>query len=99
MEINSALRDKIRAMTSEQTAAAQQIQAMESHKLGLNGRVDVLQNLVDELITSFEAREGKLQSTIDGIESEKAEIASNNEFKDSEIGRLNQKLENLALLN
>jgi len=93
MVINSALRDKLRAMTSEQTAAAEQMQAMESHKLGLNGRVDVLQNLVDELITSFEAKEGKLQSTIDDVKIDKEEIVNKSLSQEKEIARLSQELE------
>ena len=93
IEVNTALRGKIRAMASEQTAAAEQIQAMESHKLGLNGKVDDLQNLVDELIASFESKEGKLQSIIECIKFEKDEIAKKSLTQESDIVQLRQELE------
>mmetsp|Transcript_2232 Transcript_2232/g.5283 ORF Transcript_2232/g.5283 Transcript_2232/m.5283 type:complete len:857 (-) Transcript_2232:107-2677(-) len=93
IEVNTALRVKIRAMASEQTAAAEQIQAMESHKLGLNGKVEDLQNLVDELIASFEAKEGKLQSIIKCIKQEKEEIGNKSLTQESDITRLRKELE------
>jgi len=80
-------------MASEQTAVAEQMQAMESHKLGLNGEVDGLRNLVDELIASFGAKEGKLQSDIKSINAEKDEIANKYLGQGKEIVRLRQELE------
>jgi len=93
VEVNTALRDKIGEMTSEQSAAAEQIQAMESHKLGLNGKVEDLQNLVDELIASFETKESKLQATIDDINLKKNEISNKSTSQESEIARLREQLE------
>jgi len=92
IEVNTALRDKIRAMASEQSATAEQLQAMESHKMGLNGKVDLLQNLVDELIASFEAKEAKLQTIIDSINFEKEEIANKSLSQESEISLLKKQL-------
>jgi len=93
IEVNTALRGKLREMTTEQSAAVEQIQAMESDKMGLNGKVDDLQNLVDELIASFEAKVAKLQSTIEETNVQKHDISNKSLLQESEIARLSQELE------
>ena len=93
IEVNTALRCKIQAMASEQKAAAEQIEAMDSKKLGLNGKVEDLQNLVDNLITSFESKEATLLSTIKLIKCEKEEIDNKSLAQESDIARLHQELQ------
>merc|ERR1712238_238407 len=61
MELNAALRDRVLEMSSEQSDTAGRIRTIESEKFGLNGKVSDLHDLVDELIASFETKEGKLQ--------------------------------------
>merc|ERR1711865_721277 len=91
--INTALREKLRDVSSEQSVTASRIRTMESEKEGLNGKVDDLQNLVDELIASFETKEGNLQSIIHDINFQKADIINKFETQDTELSRLNQELE------
>jgi len=91
--INTALREKLRDVSSEQSVTASRIRTMESEKEGLNGKVDDLQNLVDELIASFETKEGNLQSIINDINFQKADIINKFETQDTELSRLNQELE------
>merc|ERR1711865_849474 len=91
--INTALREKLRDVSSEQSVTASRIRNMESEKEGLNGKVDDLQNLVDELIASFETKEGNLQSIIHDINFQKADIINKFETQDTELSRLNQELE------
>jgi len=80
-------------LSSEQSVAVGQMQVIESEKLDLNGKVEDLHALVDELIASFETKEGKLQSIIDEINSQKIEIANKSQIQEIEVARLNKELE------
>jgi len=93
MELNAALRDRVMEMSSEQSDTAGRIRTIESEKFGLNGKVSDLHDLVDELIASFETKEGKLQSIIDEINSQKIEMINKSQTKDTELARVNQELE------
>jgi len=93
MELNAALRDRVLEMSSEQSDTAGRIRTIESEKFGLNGKVSDLHDLVDELIASFETKEGKLQSIIDEINSQKIEMINKSQTKDTELARVNQELE------
>merc|ERR1712194_872798 len=87
MELNAALRDRVMEMSSEQSDTAGRIRTIESEKFGLNGKVSDLHDLVDELIASFETKEGKLQSIIDEINSQKIEMINKSQTKDTELAR------------